>query len=44
MNFNQLINTLDLSKIDQDEVKFEGARRGFIKKARAFSFKTLLVS
>lgn len=44
MNFNQLINTLDLDKIDQDEVKFEGKRRGFIKKAGEFSFKSLLAA
>ena len=35
---------LDLDKIDQDEVKFEGARRGFMKKAGEVSFKTLLAA
>ena len=44
MNLNQLFNTLDLDKVDQDEVKFEGARRGFIKKAGTFSLKTLFAA
>ncbi len=35
---------IDLDKVDQDEVKYEGARRGFIKKAGEFSFKALLAA
>lgn len=44
MNLNHIINMLDLSKIDQDEVKTVGERRGFLKKAGEFSFKAALAS
>ncbi len=35
---------IDLGKVDQDEVKHEAARRGFMKKAGDLSFKALLAS
>jgi len=35
---------LDLDKVDQDEVKYEAARRGFFKKAGDFSLKTMLAA
>lgn len=44
MNLNQLLNILDLDKIDQDEVKLQRQRRGFMKKAGEFSLKTALAS
>lgn len=44
MNFNQLLNMIDLGKVDQEEVKHEAARRGFMKKAGDLSFKALLAS
>jgi rubrerythrin len=44
MNLNQLLNILDLNKVDHDEVKAVGERRGFIKKAGEFSFKAALAS
>lgn len=44
MNLNQLINILDLSKVDHDEVKAIGERRGFMKKAGQFSLKAALAS
>ncbi len=44
MNINQLLNILDLDKVDQDEVKHLNERRGFIKKAGQFSFKAALAS
>lgn len=44
MNLNQILNILDLDKIDQDEVKFQSERRGFMKKAGQFSYKTALAS
>lgn len=44
MNINQLLNIIDLDKLDQDEVKDAAARRGFMKKAGALSFKTLLAT
>lgn len=44
MNLKQLINMLDLSQIDQDEVKAVAERRGFIKKAGDFSFKAALAT
>ena len=44
MNFNQLLNILDLKTIDQDEVKTVAHRRGFIKKAGDFSVKAALAT
>lgn len=44
MNLKQLLNIIDLDKIDQDEVRFQSERRGFMKKAGQFSFKTALAS
>jgi hypothetical protein len=44
MNLNALLNILDINKIDQDEVKIVGERRGFIKKAGDFSLKAALAS
>jgi rubrerythrin len=44
MNLNQLLNILDLNKVDHDEVKAVGERRGFIRKAGEFSFKAALAS
>lgn len=44
MNLNQILNIVDLGKVDQDEVKSVGARRGFIKKAGEFSFKAALAA
>lgn len=44
MNLNQLLNIIDLDKVDQDEVKFQSARRCFIKKAGQFSFKAALAT
>src|SRR5688572_29384507 len=44
MNLNHLINMLDLNKIDQDEVKYVGERRGFIKEAGKFSWKAALAA
>lgn len=44
MNLNQLLNILDLDKVDQDEVKCVGARRGFIKKAGEISVKAALAT
>ena len=35
---------IDLGKVDQDEVKYEGARRGFVKKAGSFSLKAALAA
>jgi rubrerythrin len=42
MNLNHLLNILDFDKIDQDEIKNTAVRRGFIKKAGAFSVKATL--
>lgn len=44
MNLNQLLNILDLNKIDHDEVKSVSERRGFIRKAGEFSFKAALAT
>jgi hypothetical protein len=44
MNLNQLLNLLDLNKVDQEEVKTVGERRGFIKKAGDFSLKAALAT
>lgn len=44
MNLNHLLNIIDLGKVDQDEVKSIGARRGFIKKAGEFSVKAVLAA
>lgn len=44
MNINQLLNIFDLNKIDHDEVKAVGKRRGFIKQAGQFSVKAALAS
>jgi len=44
MNLNQLIKFLDLTSIDQDEVKSVAERRGFIKKAGEFSVKAVLAT
>jgi rubrerythrin len=44
MNLNQLLNIFDLEKVDQDEVKYQSARRGFISKAGQFSFKAALAT
>ena len=44
MNLHQLLNMIDLGNVDQDEVKHEAARRGFIKKAGQFSFKAMLAT
>lgn len=44
MNLNQLLNMIDLSNVDQDEIKHEAARRGFIKKAGQFSVKAVLAT
>src|SRR5689334_19832062 len=44
MNLNQLLNIFDLNKIDHDEVKTIGERRGFIKKASQFSVKAALAT
>jgi hypothetical protein len=44
MNLNSLINMLDLTRVDQDEVKSVSERRGFIKKAGDFSLKAALAT
>lgn len=44
MNLNHLLNILDLTKTDQDEVKAVALRRGFIKKAGDFSLKAALAT
>jgi hypothetical protein len=44
MNLNQLLSILDLSKVDQDEVKTVAQRRGFIRKAGDFSLKAALAT
>jgi rubrerythrin len=44
MNLNQLLNMLDLGKVDHDEVKTIALRRGFIKKAGDFSIKAALAT
>jgi rubrerythrin len=44
MNLNSLLNILDLSSTDQDEVKAVALRRGFIKKAGDFSLKAALAT
>lgn len=43
MNFNKIIKLIDLDKIDQDELKYDG-RRKFFRSARDLSIKTLLAS
>lgn len=44
MNLNQFLNMIDLGKIDQEEVKFQSERRGFMQKAGQFSLKAALAS
>ena len=44
MNLKALLNILDSDKIDQDEVKFVGERRGFLRKAGNFSWKAALAT
>lgn len=44
MNLNQILNIIDLDKVDQDEVKHQSERRGFIKKAGQFSLKAALAA
>lgn len=44
MNLIKLLNILDLSNTDQDEVKAVALRRGFIKKAGDFSLKAALAT
>ena len=44
MNLKQFFYMIDLDKIDQDEVKFQSERRGFMQKAGQFSFKAALAS
>src|SRR5688572_10395877 len=44
MNFIKLLDMMDFSKIDQDEVKSVGARRGFMKKAGQYSVKAALAT
>lgn len=38
------MNMLDLSNVDQDEVKFQSERRGFFRKAGQFSLKAALAT
>lgn len=42
MNLNKLIDLMDLSKIDDDEVKHAAGRRGFFKHAGSFSLKAAM--
>jgi rubrerythrin len=44
MNLNHLTQMLDLTNVDQDEVKAVAERRGFIKKAGDFSLKAALAT
>lgn len=44
MNINQILSLLDLNKVDHEEVKTVGERRGFIKQAGQLSFKAALAS
>jgi hypothetical protein len=44
MNLNKLIDLLDLTKIDDDEVKHVAGRRGFFAKAGDFSIKAALAA
>lgn len=44
MNLKALLNILEVDKIDQDEVKFIGERRCFIRKASDFSLKAALAT
>lgn len=44
MNINQLLNIFNLDKIDQDEIKSTGERRGFIRRAGQFSVKAALAA
>jgi rubrerythrin len=44
MNLLKLIDMLDLSKIDQDEVKHVASRRGFMRSAGDFSVKAALAA
>jgi hypothetical protein len=44
MNFIKLLEMIDLSKVDQDEMKSIGARRGFMKKAGSFSVKAAIAA
>jgi hypothetical protein len=44
MDIRKFFQLLDLSKVDPDEIAFEGSRRSFIKRASSFGIKGALAS
>ena len=44
MNLNQIMNIFNVDSVDGNEVKLQSERRGFMKQAGQFSFKTILAT